>query len=210
MMTLKQRMGIVFLSSVVIFAVVGSLFVGPAVGQSDIQIDGEAVYDGSEADPPATAVTVTITASTSVTNITVLVDDTRNSFAAFETTDLSTSPAEVGVEARGDGEFFVEELNQGEEIEIVLDVYPRSIAVDELDVAVVTVEGPNLQAEQTITADLSETSYNQLQSQQNWRLIAIGLGILFLLSVGSLVGLFLRSGDGNGGRGGGGGISGKR
>lgn len=203
-----RRMGVLLFCCLL----VGALFVGTASGtaaaQSDIRIETSADYGGSDADPPATQVTVVVEAtSSSVTNFTITLQGTSQSFVAYDTFDLSTSPAGISIERQGQGKFFVEELGAGEQVEIVFDVYPRSIAAEELEVATVTVEGPNLQQSQTIEADLSDTSYHQVQSLQNWRLIAIGLAVLLLLSLGGLVGVIVRGrGKGGNGSGGGGGI----
>lgn len=200
-----RRMGVFLLCCLLVGALVAGT-VGSAAAQSDVRIDTSADYDGSEADPPATQVSVVVEpTSGSVTNFTITLQGTSQSFVAFETFDLSTSPAGISVERQGDGQFFVEELNAGEQVEIVFDVYPRSIAAEELEVATVTIEGQNLQQSETVRADLSGSSYHEVQSLQNWRLIAIGLAVLLLLSLGGLVGVLVRGRGGNGGSGGGGG-----
>jgi hypothetical protein len=201
-----RRMGVFLLCCLLGGALVAGT-AGSAAAQSDVQIDTNADYDGSEADPPATQVSVVVEpTSGSVTNFTITLQGTSQSFVAFETFDLSTSPAGISVNRRGDGQFFVEELSAGERVEIVFDVYPRSIAADELEVATVTVEGQNLQQSETVRADLSGSSYHEVQSLQNWRLVSIGLAVLLLLSLGGLVGVLLRGRGGDGGSGGGGGI----
>lgn len=201
-----RRMGVFLFCCLLVGALVAGT-AGSAAAQSDVRIDTSADYGGADADPPATQVSVVVEpTSGSVTNFTITLQSTSRSFVAFETFDLSTSPAGINVERRGDGQFFVEELNSGEQVEIVFNVYPRSIAVEELEVATVTVEGQNLQQTETVGADLTDSSYHEVQSLQNWRLIAIGLGVLLLLSLGGLVGVLVRSRGGNGGGGGGGGI----
>lgn len=201
-----RRIGVFLLCCLLVGALVAGT-AGSAAAQSDVRIDTSADYDGSDADPPATQVSVVVEpTSGSVTNFTITLQGTPQSFVAFETFDLSTSPAGINVERRGDGQFFVEELSSSERVEIVFDVYPRSIAADELEVATVTVEGQNLQQSETVRADLSGSSYHEVQSLQNWRLISIGLAVLLLLSLGGLVGVLLRGRGGDGGGSGGGGI----
>lgn len=154
------------LCSVVAFGLFASSAMGLAVQQSEVNINANTEYDGSDADPPATEVSVVISAESTVEDLNVIISATDESFAAHETTDLSTSPAGIGVERVGQGEFSIDELASGEEVEITLDMYPRSIAVAEADIATVQVDGPNLEESETVTGDLSATSYNQQQSHQ--------------------------------------------
>lgn len=184
MAELKHRSLVILFCSVVALSLVASSAAGLATQQSEVNIDAEAEYDGSDADPPATEVSVVISAESAVEELTVTVSSTDESFAAHETTDLSTSPAGIGVERVGEGEFSIGELESGEEVEITLDMFPRSIAVAESDIATVQVEAPNLEESETVTVDLSGTSYNQQQSDQIWRTISLVLGgVLVLVAV---------------------------
>ena len=184
---------------VIVFSLVLSVvfMISPVQAQEDedpvtVEIDTE--YTGSvESDSERIRVTVEFSPDDNeMVDILLNTAGTENSFADYETRERSISSpgqTEPDISYEGSGTWSVDFMQPDDEISVQFDVYPRSINVEELDVAdidlIYTMQGQELSISETATADLSGSAYFQWQEggdddddNDGWDLLSMVVGFI--------------------------------
>lgn len=172
---------------------------GPAIAA--ISLDLETNYAGTEGEDQSISTELTLSSQENrIVNVTVSITSTDQSFIdsdSFTTTvDPSSSDAEIAYQ--GNGQFFIDELDSDETIQITFVAYPRTIKRSSLHVATIAVDytqqGQSLTETERVFADLSSSSYfawreakADLQEQRYvfyLSILIIGVGILIAVFKG--------------------------
>jgi hypothetical protein len=157
------------LIGVVILVVFSSATVTAAVTAS-----GDTSYNGTHPDSDQ-AIDVTYTVSpegSTINNMTVNFDSTTQTFIQSDSFSFTVSPgrADVNIESRQGSRFFIQEIEPNEEVTFVFKTYPKTIKQEEIDAASVQIDyiqnGQSLSDSDTVTANMSSSSWFELQAAQ--------------------------------------------
>jgi hypothetical protein len=168
---------------------------GTTVVSAAISLETSASYDGTDAESQAISSEVVISPDDAkISDVVIRVRETDQAFVDFDSFERSINPgnADVDITYTGDGRFEISELEPDETLRVSFDAYPRTIKEQSIDAATIEVEyvqqGQSLSDQQTVSADLSSSSWfelqdaqSSLQTQQTTFYGAVGVIVLVLL-----------------------------
>ena len=150
------------------------LAVSPVVVSAAYSTTTDTSYSGGESSADQ-AIEVTYTLSPeggTINNMTISFDATSKTFIQSDSFSITVSPggADADVESRGNHEFFIDELERGEEVTFVFQVYPKTIKSEEIEAVTARTEyiqnGQDLSDSETVSANMSSSPWFQLQNTE--------------------------------------------
>lgn len=153
-----------WLKAILAILLLVTILSAPAIAA--VSLDLETNYEGMEAENQAISTELTLSPEDNpIVNATVNIRPTDQSFIDTDsfTTTVDPSSSDAAITYQGNGQFFIDELEPSETIQITFDVYPRTIKQRSLQVATINVEytqrGQSLTDRERVFADLSSSSY---------------------------------------------------